>query len=269
MKVRFAKRFQAGGTVNLSGTLGGNTNQWAGVLGQVASSQGGAASEGTTPAGDAIAATAGGSVEGQIAAAAADAEVKSIASKLQFGVDLLDVGTDLWASKVWEKQEKEKQRDERALQEEVSKSQGIRDRAALMARTFDRSAGTAALAGAGAANIAGTGLYQLKEDDYSAIAKRVGQGIGNVLATSTAPGKAWNMKQSLVNRNMPAVLQLQPQEGVEAQGVQQLLENRQAGATTALSANQSSANYSGVLAPSAVPTAKQGAKLMFMGRRIK
>lgn len=259
MKVRFAKRFQAGGTVNLSGTLGGNTDQLAGVLGQVASSQGGAASEGTTPAGDAIAAKAGGSVEGQIAAAAADAEVKSVASKLQFGVDLLDVGTDLWASKVWEKQEKEKQRDERALQEEVSKSQGIRDRAALMARTFDRSAGTAALAGAGAANIAGTGLYQLKEDDYSAIAKRVGQGIG----------KAWNMKQSLVNRNMPAVLQLQPQEGVEAQGVQRLLENRQAGATTALSANQSSANYSGVLAPSAVPTAKQGAKLMFMGRRIK
>ena len=229
MTVKFVRRFQGGGGANFTGSSG-----WMGTIGEIVQQSGGT---GTTSAKEQIGPNAESSetnVKTQLAGVA-----------LKSGLDIIDAGTDIWASKVWEKQAKAKAAEERGVQEELAKSQNIRSRAAAIAKQYDGFSGLGSLALSSAASLSGLGVYKQQGTDYSRFTKSIGQGVGQI-ATITA-------------------------DGVQAQGAPGTLENRRAGDTFTLSANQNSANYSkaaGIQDARAL-AAKQGAKLIKRHHFIK
>lgn len=229
MTVKFVRRFQGGGGANFTGSSG-----WMGTIGELVQQSGGT---GTTSAKEQIgpnAVSSEANVKTQLAGVA-----------LKSGLDIIDAGTDIWASKVWEKQAKAKAAEERGVQEELAKSQNIRSRAAAIAKQYDGTSGLGALALSSAASLSGLGVYKQQGTDYSRFAKSIGQGVGQIAAITA--------------------------DGVQAQGAPGTLENRRAGDTFTLSANQNSANYSkaaGIQDARAL-AAKQGAKLIKRHHFIK
>lgn len=250
MKVSFARKFQDGGSAGGTGT-------------------------------STVDVAAGGSSKGDFWKRLANAEGKSLGSKYDVATNLIDAGTDIWANKVWEKYAKERVRDERDVSREVAKSKDLRTRAFAAANQFDKSGiGTVALAGA--AGLTGVGMYHLMDDDYSAMARKLGESFGTMFANSSATGKASNLVTGgsevpvdagvknttatnagsiatgetggAVNTNLATG---EIGSGIPANGVQRVISNRTFGSTQAYSANQASANYAGT-----VYTGKLGRKLI-------
>lgn len=269
MTVKFVKRFQSGGAANFSGSVGGSSG-WTGVLQKAAQQKGGTSDVDIEQL---IKQYGEDSEEVKIAKAqqAADnAKLQLKSGAIDFGMDLLDKGTDLLAAKAWEKQAREKVAEEKAVEEEVSKSENIRSRAAAIAQQYDSKSGLGAQALTSAAGLAGVGVYQAPTDDYSQLAASIGTGLGNVFARGIVSADANNKLRSLTNPkqnvNEPATQTLQPEPGVQPGGIQETLDNRTAGETVALSANQNSANWSGTIGiqdpKKTTATGKKGLKLI-------
>jgi len=233
MTVKFVKRFQAGGGANFAGSVGGSSG-WMGTIGKIVKQSGGTDST-----------SAEEQINPDTDVPELDPKAKLAGMGIQAGIDIIDAGTDLWASKAWENLAKEKVNEERGVRDELVKSQNIRSRAAAIARQYDPSSGLGTMALSSALGLVGLGAYRPQSADYSAFAKRIGQGVGQI-ASITA-------------------------NGVQAQGAQGSLDNRRAGDTFTLSANQNSANYSkavGIQDAEAL-AGKQGAKLVARHHFIK
>jgi len=233
MTVKFVKRFQAGGGANFAGSVGGSSG-WNGTIGKKVKQPGGTDST-----------SAEEQINPDTDVPEVDTKTKLAGMGIQAGLDIIDAGTDLWASKAWENLAKEKVNEERGVRDELVKSQNIRSRAAAIARQYDPSSGLGAMALSSALGLVGLGAYVPQGTDYSTFAKRIGQGVGQIAAITA--------------------------NGVQAQGAQGSLNNRRAGDTFTLSANQNSANYSkavGIQDAEAL-AGKQGAKLITRHHFIK
>ena len=226
MKVRFARRFQEGG--------GGN---WWSVLGSAITANNQTDSEGNK--------------------VKLDGKQQAAMTAFNAGMDVLDQGSTLLADLVWEKQTKEKAREQRALSEEVNKSSGIR--AAAMAAAANVGADTAMI-GSSLANLMQAGNYIPKgTKDYSQLASSLGSGLVNSLGQLKAPKKKPN------NYAGPSVntLYLTAEEGVQAGGNPPVnVTTQTVDAAQVNSANQSSANpYPGFVI-TAPQSGKRGIKLI-------
>jgi len=233
MTVKFVKRFQAGGGANFAGSVDGSSG-WNGTIGKKVKQPGGTDST-----------SAEEQINPDTDVPELDTKAKLASMGMNAGLDIIDAGTDLLASKAWEKQAREKVLEEREVEAELRKSQNIRSRAAAIAQQYDSSSGLGTRVLSSALGLVGLGAYRPQSTDYSGFAKRIGQGVGQI-ASITA-------------------------NGVQAQGAQGSLDNRRAGDTFTLSANQNSANYSkaaGIQDAEAL-AGKQGAKLITRHHFIK
>lgn len=167
-------------------------------------------------------------------------------------LNTIDFGTDLLAAKAWEKQAKEKIKEERELKDAASKSMALR-RAALQQASIWDTGGAAMLAASGLSNLAGISLYRNMNPDYSSQVRRLSTGITNGLLS--LPPTSKSSAGEIFNYTA---------EGVAAEGQEPKLVNTTQGSQgTRPSANQTSAT--GTLGPT-IPTGRQGVKLI---RRFK